>query len=83
MTTTRSIHGHEIIQLIHEADPPLSRTDLIATVAKRFGPEARFHACVAENMNLDELLAFLADRGKVVKLNGRLRTDVGLMCDHE
>ncbi len=77
-----SIHGHEVMKLIHESDPPLSRDELHRVVAERWGPQRQFHACVADRMTLDGLLRFLAARGKVVEADGVLRTDLGLMCEH-
>jgi probable metal-binding protein len=78
-----SIHGHEVMKLVHEADPPLDRDRLRQAINYRYGPDARFHACVAQDMSLDDLLAFLAGRGKVVEADGVLRTDIDLMCNHE
>ena len=78
-----TIHGHEIMRLIHGADRPMTRADLEREVAARFGPEARFHTCAREHMTLAELLEFLQHRGKVVEVDGYLRTDIGMMCDHE
>jgi len=80
---SQSIHGHEIMQLIHEADPPLTRQTLAAEVVRRYGQDAEFHACAGGGMTLGNLLVFLADRGKVAEIDGVLQTDIGLMCDHE
>jgi len=77
-----SIHGHEVMQLIHESTQPLTRAELTSRVKKRFGPNALFHTCADQAMTLDRLLEFLRHRGKVVEIDGRLRTDIGLMCDH-
>lgn len=80
---SNSIHGHQIMQLIHELDSPVTREALRRVVSNRFGADARFHTCSAERMTVDQLLEFLAMRGKVVEVDGCLRTDVGQMCDHE
>jgi probable metal-binding protein len=78
-----SIHGHEIMRLVHEANPPLTPGRLREAVERRFGRDARFHACAGGGMTLDDLLVFLKDRGKVIEVDGVLRTDIGQMCDHE
>ena len=80
---SQSIHGHEIMKMVHEADPPLTVAGLRDAVIERFGADAEFHACAGGGMTLDDLLQFLADRGKVVEADGVLRTDIGLMCEHE
>ena len=78
-----NIHGHEIMRLIDQSDTPMSRDLLAREVAKRFGTNAKFHTCAAEEMSLWQLIEFLSGRGKVVETDGFLRTDIGLMCDHE
>ncbi len=83
MTSTQEIHGHEIIRLVDAANPPLTRAQLAAEVERRFGPRARFCTCSAGGMTLDELLAFLGARGKVVEYRGRMVADISKMCGNE
>lgn len=72
-----SIHGHEVLHFIIEQEP--TRDQLVAA----FAPEARFHTCSAEDMDLDGLLLFLAERGKISDINGRLSADPAKMCAHD
>lgn len=78
---SESIHGHEVMRLIHEAKPPLSRFALKAAVERRFGREASFHVCEGGGMTLDELLVFLKQRGKIIEAAGVLKVDMGQVCD--
>ena len=80
----QNVHGHEIMHIVNDAPKPLTRDELRQVAAERFGPDATFHACSGNGWSLDELLAFLASRGKVVEdpATGHLRTDIGQMCDH-
>jgi probable metal-binding protein len=85
-----SVHGHDVIHLIGDAHPPFTRQTLAAEVSRRFGPAVRFHTCSAGGMTLDELLAFLVARGRVVESDGQLRPDMSKVCgngdhhhDHE
>lgn len=80
MPIASHIHGHEIILLVAGAKRALTHKDLHDEVARRFGAGARFCTCSADGMTLDQLLAFLAERGKVVEQNGRMVADVGRMC---
>lgn len=77
------IHGHEILNTILSASPPLSRQALAQTVAEQFGAEATFYTCSEANMTLDQLLEFLLTRGKVVEQDGALQAIPEQMCDHE
>jgi len=79
--TEASVHGHEIIHLIHDSNPPLTRAGLEKTVHARFGPEARFHTCSAGGMTLDQLLTFLLARRKIVEINGSLRAAMENVCE--
>lgn len=80
---TEQVHGHEVMKMIHQAAPPLTRDGLREAIRDRYGDAVEFHACVAEGMSLDQLLSFLASRGKVIEVDHALRTDIGLMCEHE
>ena len=80
MPSTPQIHGHDILRLLHAAYPPWTRPRLAQEVHRRFGPHARFHTCSAADMTLDELIAFLAARGKLVEHDGCLTADISKMC---
>jgi probable metal-binding protein len=80
---SESIHGHEVMEMILMAEPPLSHEQLKQEVRSRFGEAPRFHTCSAQNMTLDELLQFLGERGKVVEIDGVFGTSRGQICDHE
>ena len=85
-STTSSIHGHQVIHLIHDhasTAQPLTRQTLTEEVARRFGADARFHTCSAHGMTLDQLLHFLVVRQKVVERDGRLIVNIGEVCSHD
>lgn len=65
MSEQAQIHGHEIIDLVSKQPDGLNLAQLTETVAKQFGGMPRFYTCSSEGMTLDELLAFLDERGKV------------------
>jgi probable metal-binding protein len=80
MFSMKQVHGHEILRLLHDANPPLTRSELAQEVQRRFGANARFCTCSADSMTLDELIAFLAARGKLVEHEGCLIADISQMC---
>nr|VUD32472.1 putative metal-binding protein [Raoultella sp. NCTC 9187] len=47
----QSIHGHEVLQMMIASGEPYSVASLEAAIVARFGDEARFHTCSAENLN--------------------------------
>lgn len=75
-----SIHGHDVLHMIHNAPQALTREALKAEVAARFGPDARFHTCSAGGFTLDELLTFLLARKKIVERDGRLSVLMENVC---
>jgi len=44
---------------------PMTRELLSAKAVESFGPAAQFHTCSAQGMDLNSLLDFLVQRGKV------------------
>lgn len=61
------IHGHEVIAMMTESNQPFTRDSLKAAILARFGADARFHTCSVENMDADEMIDFLAARGKFLE----------------
>jgi probable metal-binding protein len=78
-----TIHGHEILHLIVDADPALTRDRLGQVVERRFGTDCRFHTCSAQGMDLEQLLQFLQDRGKIACVDGTLTADPSRICSHD
>lgn len=79
---TDQIHGHEVIGMVCSHPEGISRENLAGAVSRRFGPNALFRTCSAENMSLGALLSFLAARDKV-ELRGDLVLPGGAKaCNH-
>lgn len=53
-----SIHGHEVLQMMLASKECWTVASLEAAIHRRFGAEARFHTCSAENLSAAELVAF-------------------------
>lgn len=77
-----SIHGHEVMQFMIDQGGNFTRTSLLDAIARRFGAEARFHTCSAEDMNAVELIDFLASRGKFVDNGQGFNTQADKLCSH-
>ncbi len=79
----QSLHGHAVMRMIAQADPPHTTASLRQAVDDAFGENTRFHTCSADRMDLDQLLGFLVERGKVQRADGRWICDPAQICDHE
>jgi len=75
-----SIHGHEIMRLMIEANPAYTRETLQQAVVQKYGEDVRFHACEGKDMTLDGLLEYLDSRGKLAEKDGQLGIETGQMC---
>jgi probable metal-binding protein len=77
------IHGHEVLKMMLESGVSYSKESLTAEIVARFGPEARFCTCSAQNMTALELVNFLDSKGKFVRRDDGLNTSSELICsDH-
>ncbi len=59
-----------------------TRETLIADIVAKFGNDARFHTCSAENMTAEQMVEFLDARGKLVQRDGGFQTSKDVMCKH-
>lgn len=75
-----SIHGHEVLHLIQAAPNPLTRETLESAIIARFGTDPRFHTCAGGALTLEQLLAFLIAKSKVVEREGRLSIVAENVC---
>lgn len=55
-------HAHAILDMMEGQ----SFTDetLITAIIEKFGPEATFYTCSAQDLSAEEIIAFLKERGK-------------------
>lgn len=80
MTT---VHGHEIIEFLGTQSEGITAEDLATYVKTTYGSETSFFTCCAENLSLEELLQFLAERGKVAFKDARYFLGDTPPCDHD
>lgn len=66
-----------------EAGTSFSRASLCQAIHERFGPGARFFTCSAEGLIAEELIDFLAERGKFVAQEDGFTFDRGKTCRHD
>ncbi|CAM7666542.1 YecH family metal-binding protein [Lelliottia nimipressuralis] len=77
-----SIHGHDVLNMMIESGEQFTEQSLVQAIDSRFGNNARFHTCSAENMTAAELVAFLAARGKFIPADEGFSTHVSKICRH-
>jgi len=78
-----SIHGHEVIGMMNESGAVYTEATLQAAIVGRFGADARFHTCSAENLTPAGLIEFLAARGKFAPVDGGFVFGQGQACGHD
>ena len=61
-----SIHGHEVMQMMVESGAAYTKDSLEAAIITKFGKDARFHTCSAQNLTPRELVEFLESREKFI-----------------
>ncbi len=76
------IHGHEVMKMMIETGTSYTRATLRSAIVGRFGDDARFYTCSAENMTPDQLITFLEAQGKFVENRDGFTTEPGRICDH-
>jgi probable metal-binding protein len=70
------------MQMMVASNRRYSRASLRDAIVERFGADARFHTCAAENLTAWELIEFLAARGKFVEHHDGFTTTPDQICSH-
>lgn len=79
----KQLHGHEVINLIVEANKPLTLDEIKTMADNTFGTDTRYYTCSASDLNTEELLEFLMKRNKLIKKGDGYVMDAGDICDDE
>ena len=65
------IHGHEVMEMMLASGKTYTKETSVAEIVDKFGADARFHTCSAENMTAGQLVEFLNVRERVFKVADR------------
>lgn len=77
-----SIHAHKILNMM--TGHSYTETTLVQTINDQFGIDAQFHTCSAQNMNAQQIVQFLKQKGKFMPSSAQQFTvDQSKTCDHE
>ncbi len=76
-----SIHGHEVLQMMLASGQPYTKDSLQAEILAKFGAEARFHTCSADNLTAADLIEFLEGRGKFTASENGFQTEPTKICN--
>ena len=74
------LHAHEVLHMM-EGNSYTEET-LKEAIIMKFGKDQCFYTCSAENMNIDELIEFLKQKGKFMPLNEGFTVDITKVCNH-
>ncbi len=76
------IHGHDVLDFMIASGASYTRASLADAIRKRFGADAQFHTCSADGMSAEDLIEFLAQRGKFTGTEAGFTVDPDRVCAH-
>jgi len=79
---TTQIHGHDVLDMMIASSATYTRASLVAAMQARFGPDARYHTCSADDMEAAQLVDFLAARGKFRGTEEGFTVAAERVCQH-
>lgn len=79
---SQSVHGHEVMHFMLEQGGSFTREGLAHAIAEHFGAETRFHTCSAQEMTAEQLIDFLAAKGKFIEDANGFNTRADKICNH-
>ena len=82
MNTENQIHGHAVMEMMISSGKNYTKESLKKAIIEKFGEEARFHTCSAENMDAEQIIGFLQQKGKFQGNEGVFTTKKENICNH-
>jgi probable metal-binding protein len=76
------IHGHDVLDFMIASGASYTRATLAEAIRTRFGADAQFHTCSADRMSAEQLIEFLAQRGKFTGTEAGFTVDTDRVCAH-
>lgn len=77
-------HAHEVMNMMIEEKIAHTKESLCKKIIERFGEDARFYACSADNMDSKQLVTFLEEKGKFIpSSDNSFHVNPETMCSHE
>ncbi|MGL4667585.1 MAG: YecH family metal-binding protein [Saezia sp.] len=77
-----SIHGHKILEMM--AGNSYTENQLLQSIHAKFGENTLFHTCSAKDLNAEQIIVFLKQKGKFRPTQeGQFTLDESSVCDHE
>ena len=75
------LHAHEVLHMMEGNN--YTESSLKEDIIEQFGKDQKFYACSAEDMDIDELIVFLKNKGKFMPSNDNgFTVDVSKVCSH-
>jgi probable metal-binding protein len=79
---SEQIHGHEVMQMLIDANEPQSKSDFKEKIDQKYGQDAKFFTCSAKDLSSIQLIEFLEGKGKFFNIEGKILTDTTKVCNH-
>mgnify|MGYP003110817385 FL=1 len=79
---SESIHGHQVMEMMLEHGESLTPQALKELMHAKFGAEAHYHTCSAQEMDADALIEFLEKKGKFIHSEAGIATAADRICSH-
>lgn len=73
-------HAHEVMEMMITSGKSYNRTSLAADIREKFGSETTFYTCSMKGLSPEQLIEFLAQKGKFSGTEDSFVFDPGRMC---
>ena len=74
------LHAHNVLQMMEGHS--YTEASLRRAIIDKFGADARFYTCSADNLDADQLISFLKAKGKFMPAEDGFTVDKSKVCNH-
>ena len=79
-TAMEERHAHEVMEMMITSGKAYSRVSLATEIREKFGEDVSFYTCSANGLSPEQLIEFLAKKGKFSGTEESFVFDSGRMC---
>lgn len=78
----KKVHAHDLLDMIADKNTPMTTEEIKNMAVTNLGAETSYFACSVRNLDIDGIIAFFIDRGKITTKDNGYIVATGEVCSH-
>lgn len=78
----KKVHAHDLLNMIADKNNPMTIDEIKDMAINNLGAEASYFACSVRDLNIDKIISFFLEKGKINEKGNGYVVATGAVCNH-